>query len=80
MQSPLVKTAASALIAYTAHYLTIKAYNYACVPDGIQGYLTGLITMGSPLCQIGMKLITNTEVNYSTLCIMGISRILIDLL
>lgn len=77
---PLIKSVASALVTYSAHYASVKIYNYVCVPDGFTGYLTGIVTMGSPVCQVGMKLMTNTEVSYSTICIMGISRIIIDYL
>ena len=77
---PLIKSVASALVTYSAHYASVKVYNYLCVPDGFTGYLTGIVTMGSPVCQVGMKLMTNTEVSYSTICIMGISRIIIDYL
>ena len=34
----ILKSAASALIAYTAHYASAKFYSYACVPDGWMGY------------------------------------------
>ncbi|NBV77708.1 hypothetical protein EBR66_06110 [bacterium] len=73
-----LKNVASALITYSVHYVSVKSYNSLCVPDGISGYFSGLVTMGSPICQIGMKLMKHTEVSYSTICIMGISRIIID--
>jgi hypothetical protein len=75
---PLFKSIASAIITYTAHYTTVKAYNYLCIPDGVRGYFTGLLTMGSPMCQAGMKIMTHTEVSYTTIFMMGISRLLID--
>lgn len=45
---PILKSAATLILTYSAHYITTKAYNYVCVPDGWVGYLTGLITTGSP--------------------------------
>jgi hypothetical protein len=73
-----LKNVASALITYSVHYISVKTYNEICIPNGITGYLSGIITMGSPVCQIGMKLMSHTEVSYSTICIMGISRVIID--
>ena len=54
------KSAATALIAYTAHYSAAKFYNYFCVPDGILGFIQGAVTTGSPICQAGLQLISNT--------------------
>ena len=68
----------SALISYTAHYATTKAYSAACVPDGIQGFLQGLVSTGSPVCQIGVQAISATQVSYSTVIMMGLSRIFLD--
>lgn len=76
----LVKSAASAVLSYTAHYATTKFYNYLCVPDGMIGFLTGLVTTGSPVCQASLKVISNTEMSYSTIIIMGVTRGLIDTL
>jgi hypothetical protein len=75
-----LKSAASALIAYTAHYASTKFYSYACVPNGWMGYLNGLITTGSPVCQVGVQMITSTQTSYSSMILMGISRFLVDLL
>ncbi len=74
----ILKNIAAALIAYSAHYTAAKFYNYACVPDGIMGYMTGLITTGSPVCQASVQVISNTQVSYSSMILMGISRIAID--
>ena len=75
----LLKSAASAIIAYTAHYASAKFYTYACVPDGFLGYLSGLITTGSPVCQVGVQIISSTQISYSSMILMGISRVLVDL-
>jgi hypothetical protein len=76
----ILKNIAAALIAYSAHYTAAKFYNYACVPDGIMGYMTGLVTTGSPVCQASVQVISNTQVSYSSMILMGISRIAIDLI
>ena len=75
----ILKSGASAMLAYTAHYISTKLYNYACVPDGIMGYLNGLITTGSPVCQAGVQIISNTQVSYSSMVMMGITRVVVDL-
>ena len=76
---PILKSAATVLLTYTAHYVTTKAYNYACVPDGLMGYFMGLITTGSPVCQAGVQIISNTQVSYSSMILMSVSRLFVDL-
>lgn len=78
MASPLVKGIISALISYSAHYTATKAYSTACVPDGVYGFLQGLVTSGSPVCQVGIQVMTATQVSYSTVIMMGISRLILD--
>ena len=74
----VLKSLASAVIAYTAHYTSTKLYNYACVPEGIMGYLQGFITTGSPICQAGVQVISSTQLSYSSMVTMGISRLVVD--
>jgi multisubunit Na+/H+ antiporter MnhB subunit len=76
----IAKGAASAIIAYTSHYGVAKLYNYACVPDGIWGFFQGMISAGSPVCQAGMQALSTTQVTYSSLILMGITRVGLDLL
>ena len=73
------KSIASALIAYTTHYGVNKIYNSFCVPDGVWGYLQGMISTGSPLCQAGVQIISNTQVSYSSIIMMSITRIIVDI-
>ena len=75
----IAKNIGSALMVYSTHYSVTKLYNYACVPDGILGYIRGLVTVGSPICEAGVKIINNTQVSYSTMILMGITRMIIDL-
>jgi hypothetical protein len=75
----IAKAAASALLAYTVHYGTAKVYNLVCVPDGILGYLQGLVTTGSPVCQASVQVITHTQTSYSSMFLMGITRVFIDM-
>lgn len=75
----LSKGAASAILAYTAHYGMSKLYNSFCVPDGFMGFIQGLLTAGSPICKSGLEVMTATQVSYSTVITMSISRLLLDL-
>ena len=78
LNSQIAKATATALLSYGAHYGMVKVYNIMCVPDGIYGFLQGLVTSGSPVCQAGIQIISSTQVSYSQLIMMGISRIIID--
>jgi len=75
----ILKNLATALLAYSAHYGATKFYNFACVPDGFVGYLSGLITTGSPVCQTGIQVILNTQVSYSSMLLMATTRIIVDM-
>jgi hypothetical protein len=76
----ILKSGFSAILAYSIHYGTTKFYNIACVPDGIIGYLSGLITTGSPVCQMGLQVISNTQVSYSTLLTVSMTRLIVDMI
>ena len=75
---PILKFVAAALLTYTTHYGVAKVYNYACVPDGILGYMYGFVSMGSPVCQVGLQAMTSTQVSYSSMIMTGITRIIVD--
>ena len=74
----VLKNSATLLLAYTTHYVVAKAYNYVCVPDGVIGFLTGLVSAGSPVCQAGVQIMTNTQISYSSMILMGVSRLFVD--
>ncbi len=74
----LAKGVLSAAIAYSAHYGAVKLYDNMCVPDGFWGFLQGAVTAGSPICQAGVQVIQNTQVSYSTLILMGVTRVVLD--
>ena len=74
----ILKSVASGLVTYSTHYGATKFYTHVCVPDGMWGYITGLISIGSPICQASIKVIDNTQVSYTSLLMMGITRIIID--
>jgi hypothetical protein len=75
---PIMKFAATAFLTYSTHYGISKVYNLACVPDGIMGYMYGFVSMGSPLCQVGLQAMTNTQVSYSSMVMTGITRLVVD--
>lgn len=76
----ILKSIASSALAYTAHYGATKFYNYACMPDGFYGFLSGLVTTGSPVCQAGVQIISNTQTSYSSLILTGITHVLVEFL
>jgi hypothetical protein len=80
LMESIAKSALSALIAYSTHYGVAKVYDAVCVPDGFWGYVRGLISMGSPICQAGVQIITHTQVSYSSILMMGITRTLVDMI
>ena len=73
------KTLASILVTYSAHYASTKVYSGMCVPDGLWGYLQGLVTTGSPLCTATLTYASNSQNSYATILTMAVSRIAIDL-
>jgi len=78
LSSIIAKAVMSAMIAYSAHYASSKVYDYVCVPDGYMGFLYGFVSMGSPICQAGLSIMTNTQVSYSSLITTSFSRLFID--
>jgi hypothetical protein len=75
----VIKVILSGVIAYTIHYGSVKAYNTMCVPDTPYGFLQGFVTMGSPMCQLGLTLMRETQTSYSSIMLMGASRLLVDM-
>ena len=74
----MLKGLSSALIAYSAHYGVAKLYDQFCVPDGFWGYMQGFVTTGSPVCNAGVQIMSATQVSYSTMVLMGVTRLAID--
>jgi hypothetical protein len=76
----VAKGFATVFVTYGTHYAVVKLYNTLCVPDGLVGFLQGLVTTGSPLCAGGMEILKYTQTSYSTLIMFSASRIFIDML
>ena len=72
------KLALSTFLVYSTHFGAVKAYDTICVPDGIYGYLQGLITAGSPSCKLILDTVTVTQNHYSGVIMVGISRLLLS--
>jgi len=79
MSAVILKNIAASILAYSTHYAAIKFYNYACVPDGLVGYISGIITTGSPVCQSVVQVISSTQVSYSSMLLMSITRIVVEM-
>lgn len=76
----LIKTGLSLGVVYATHYGTAKLYDAFCVPDGITGFLQGMITTASPWCRLTLNIMIMTEENYSSLVLMGVSRFIVGVL
>lgn len=76
----LAKTGVSVLIVYTSHYGSSKIYDSLCVPDGVVGFLQGLITTASPWCRLTLEFMKATENQYSTAILIGVSRLAMSVL
>jgi len=74
-----LKGVASAAVAYSVHYSSAKLYDYFCVPDGVYGFVQGMFTTGSPVCQAGLAVVSNTQMSYSTLITIGLTRMVLDM-
>jgi hypothetical protein len=69
----------SGLLAYSIHYGTMKAYSMACIPDGTWGFVQGLLSAGSPVCQTMLAVAAQTQVSYSSFILLGVSRVIVDM-
>lgn len=76
--SELGKTLLSVILVYSTHYGTAKIYDSVCVPDGLTGYLQGLITTSSPWCKMALEIMKTTENHYSAVILVGLSRLLLS--
>jgi len=75
----ILKGITSAAIAYSVHYGSLKIYDYFCVPDGFYGFIQGAFTAGSPVCQTALSIVTNTQISYTSLLTISLTRIVLDL-
>jgi len=76
----LIKVGGSILFIYSLHYGTAKGYNLVCVPDGLSGYLFGFITTASPWCKFMLEFMKVTENQYSTIILIVLSGIIMQLI
>jgi hypothetical protein len=70
----------SGLLAYSVHYATMKAYSTACIPDGTWGFIQGLLSAGSPVCQAMLTVVSQTQVSYSSFVLIGVARVIVDMI
>ena len=73
----LVKAGASVLLVYSTHYGSTKVYDQVCVPDGLYGFLQGMVTTASPWCKLTLDVMKATENQYTTAVMLGISKIIL---
>lgn len=53
------------ITAYTTHYVSANLYTRICASDGIIGFLTSLMTTGSPVCNSLLTIINSTHNSYA---------------
>jgi len=76
----VAKGAATVLISYTTHYVVTKLYSSLCVPEGFLGFFQGLVSTGSPMCAGAMELLKVTQTSYSSLMMLGATRLFVDVI
>lgn len=74
----LVKTAGAAVIVYGTHYASIKLYDAFCVPFDMYGFIQGFISVGSPFCTTLMNIASQTQVSYSSILTLGLTRMALE--
>ncbi|NBW09188.1 MAG: hypothetical protein EBR82_14310 [Caulobacteraceae bacterium] len=74
------KSVLSVALVYTVHYTSIKIYNTFCVPDTAIGFLSGMITTGSPICRSALQVADQTSISYGNAITLGIVRVALDAL
>ena len=70
----------SGLIAYSVHYGSIKIYSTMCVSEGVWGFVQGMVTTGSPVCQSLLTIASQSQVSYSAFALLGVTRLFVDLI
>ena len=70
----------SGLLAYSVHYGILKAYSSYCIPDGTWGFLQGLLSAGSPVCQSMLNIGAQTQISYSSFVLVAVSRVFVDMI
>lgn len=76
----VAKNVISLGLVYSTHFVSVKLYNNFCIPDGAWGFITGLLTTGSPACNVALKVAENTSVSYTTVLTVGLTRFILDLI
>ena len=70
----------SGLLAYSVHYGAIKVYSTMCVSEGVWGFVQGMVTTGSPVCQSLLTIASQSQVSYSAFVLLGVTRVFVDLI
>jgi hypothetical protein len=76
----LARTFLAAFLAYSSHYMFTKTYAWMCIPDGINGFFTGMMYTGSPVCAGILNVMSHSHVTFTTVVVTSISRLLVDTL
>jgi len=69
----LAKILLTAGLTYSAHYGITKVYSEFCIPNGIEGFLYGMITTGSPVCTVVFNAMSHTQASYGTILLTSLT-------
>ena len=69
----LLKIVLTAALTYGTHYGITKAYSEFCIPDGVEGFLRGMLTTGSPVCTVVFNAMSHTQASYGTILLTSLT-------
>jgi len=75
----IAKIILTAALTYGTHYGITKAYSEYCIPDGLDGFLRGILTTGSPVCTVIFNAMSHTQASYGTILLTSLSSTIASL-
>ena len=75
----LAKLVLTAALTYGTHYGITKVYSEYCIPDGLVGFLRGILTTGSPICTAVFNAMSHTQASYGTIVLTSLSSTIASL-
>ena len=75
----LAKIVLTVFLTYGTHYGITKAYSEICIPNGLEGFLRGMLTTGSPVCTVVFNAMSHTQASYGTIVLTSLSSTIASL-
>ena len=76
----ILKVVGSVMLTYATHYVAANMYANLCVPQGIWGFVQGMVTTGSPVCTATLNYVSSSQSSYSTILTVTASRLIMDMI